>query len=341
MLTMDVFNQDAFSAISLTMAVDRYGYVPTTLGSIPGLVTPAPVATRDVFIERRANAPALIHTSPLGAPPSQKGPDLRDARPFKTKRIARGSRITAEQLQGVRAFGSETELQTLQLEMGRRTLQIRQDFALTKEFYLFNMIQGLFLDADGSQIYSWADEFEQVIPAEVTFGFSASAITATTVREYCAQIRRTMSRNLQGLGGDGFRIVAICGDSFWDALTSCLEVRETYLNWAAAADIRNDLGRPWTAFRYGDINFINYRGTDDQTTLSMPSDLAYIFPVGAGIFQWAMAPAERMEFVSTLGRDMYNWVVLDQQRNMWADLEYASYPLPVCIQPQALASAHL
>ena len=32
---MDVFNQDAFTAVSLTAAVDKFGFVPGLLGSIP------------------------------------------------------------------------------------------------------------------------------------------------------------------------------------------------------------------------------------------------------------------------------------------------------------------
>ncbi|WPP05503.1 major capsid protein [Methylocella tundrae] len=338
MLTMDVFTQNAFSAIEMTMAVDRAGYVPTTLQSIPGLVTPVPVSTEHIFIEARANAPALIQTSPRGSAPSQKSGDIRDARPFKTRRLARASLITASELQGIRAFASQTELKTLQIEIGRRTMKIKQDFALTKENWLLGMVQGLVTDADGSTIYNWATEFGQTIPAEVGFDLANATLPEGSIRLKCAAIRRTMTKNLQGLGGMGFDIVALCGDQFYDQLTSNAEVLNTYKNWAAAADLRNDLGRAWSAFRYGDINFVNYRGTDDGA-IGISTDKAKIFPTGAGIFQWAMAPAETFEFVNTPGRDMYSWVVMDRDRNMWAALEYYSYPLPVCVQPQALASA--
>ena len=73
MLTMDVFNDSAFSGISLTAALDKFDYVPGYLGSIRGLFTPTPVRTTAIWIEERANAPALIQTSPRGAEPKQKG----------------------------------------------------------------------------------------------------------------------------------------------------------------------------------------------------------------------------------------------------------------------------
>ena len=52
MLTMDVFKQDAFSAISMTNAISLVGYVPQFLGSM-GIFETVPVSTTSVFIEPR------------------------------------------------------------------------------------------------------------------------------------------------------------------------------------------------------------------------------------------------------------------------------------------------
>jgi hypothetical protein len=130
MLTMDVFKQDAFSATSLTAAVDKVGYVPGFLGSHTRIVRAAaarPAAYPDVYIESRGTDAALIQTSPRGSPPDQKGGDdaSREARPFRTRRLAQGSRINASELQSIRQFGSETELQQLQTQIARRQFLIR------------------------------------------------------------------------------------------------------------------------------------------------------------------------------------------------------------------------
>ena len=74
MLTMDVFRQDAFSAISMTNAISLVGYVPQFLGSM-GIFETVPVSTTSVFIETRAMGPALIQTDLRGAPPRQVGTD--------------------------------------------------------------------------------------------------------------------------------------------------------------------------------------------------------------------------------------------------------------------------
>jgi len=42
--------------------------------------------------------------------------------------------------------------------------------------------------------------------------------------------------------------------------------------------------------------------------------------------------------VNTLGLPTYSWVVLDEKRDMWADVETFSYPLAVCTMPGALLS---
>jgi hypothetical protein len=340
MLDMNVFTNDAFSATSMTAAVDKMGYVPSTLQGIPGLYTPVPVSTEDIWIEARSNAPALIKTSPRGAPPAQKSGDNRDARGFKTRRLALGSRITAAELQGVRAFGTSSELKTLQVEIARRQMKIKQDFTLTKENMLLGLVQGKAIDSDGSVLYDWATEFNQSIGAEIAFDLANASPASGALRKVCMQVPRYISRKLQGLGGNGVKVVGLCSDSFWDALISHPEVEKTYLSYAAAAELRNDVAVAWSAFRYGDILWVNYRGTDDQT-FGVPTDKVKFFPLNAGIFQFAQAPAERFEFVNTPGQEFYSWIVRDKDRDMWADVEMYSYPLPVCVMPQALTSGRL
>lgn len=341
MLTMDVFKQDAFSATSLTAAVDKIGYVPGFLGSVPNLFVPPPLgqpSTPDVYIESRGTDAALIQTTPRGAPPDQKGSDeaSREARPFRTRRLAQASRITASELQSIRQFGSETELMQLQSAVARRQFLIRRDFELTIENMKLGCIQGLTADADGTTIYDWAAQFGQTIPNEATWTMSAGTSDGST-RTACATAKRSIVRGLKGLGGNAVSVMALCGDNFWDKLVASKEVRETYLATAAAAALREPTA--WESFSYGGITFVNYRGTDNNSTVAVNADKAKFFPVGAGIFQEVYAPAERFGFINTPGQPNYSWIVVDEKRDMWADVEMYSYPLMVCTMPQALYKA--
>jgi hypothetical protein len=335
MLTMDVFRGDAFSAVSLTAAVDKFGYVPGFLGSIPGLIQDVPIRTTDVWVEERANAPALIQTTPRGSAPAQKGGDTRKARSFRTVRLASASRIMAHELQNIRAFGSETELKQLMGEVARRQQKIKQDFDLTNENMRLGVVQGLVVDADGTTITDWYSEMGQSQDSAFSFQFSGTPADGAFLAQ-CNAVNRQVLRRLQGLGGTGVVVHALCDDGFWDSFTKLPEVRETYKYAMQALALQNDFGKAFSSFRYGSIMWHNYRGTDDNSTVTVPANTCKFFPVGAGIFQRALAPAEKFEFVNTPGQEMYSWIVPDRDRDMYADIEAYSYPLYVCTMPQAL-----
>lgn len=335
MLTMDVFKGDAYSATSLTQSLDKMGYTPGFLGSIPGLFVPVPVRTEMIMIEERENAPALIQTSSRGTPPKQKGGDRGKVRAFKTVRLAESSRITASELQGIRAFGSETELKQLDTEIARRQVLIRNDLELTWENLRLGAVLGLVTDADGSTIYDWAAEFGQAIPNEIDFDLDNAAPATGAIRKKCNAVKRSVTKALKGLGGNSVRIGAIVGDGFWDDLVSHPEVEKTYLATTQASDLREGMGGAYESFRYGGITWTNYRGSDDGV-VGVNSDKASFFPIGAGIFQMAMSPGESFEFVNTPGQQVYSNIVLDEKRNTYADVEQFSYPLPVCTMPSAL-----
>ncbi len=339
MLTMDVFNQDAFSAISLSAAINKLDYIPDFLETIPGLFVPDPVRTDMIWIEERETGAVILPFSPRGTAPHQTGGDDRNARAFKTLRFADSSTITASELFGIRAFGSETNLKTLASEITRRQQKMKQNFQLTREYHRLNLVtQAKVLDADGTVKVNWAAEFGQAIPGEVDFDLDNANPESGAVRKKCTDVRRTMQKNLKGVGR-ARAIVGLAGDNFWDDLTAHPEVRETYKNWAAAADLRNGVGKEWSSFKYGEINFVNYRGTDDGATVGVGADKCKFFPVGAGIFRWAMSPGESFEHLGQLGRDTYSRIVVDRDRNAWAAVEAYSYPLPVCTMPQALHQA--
>ena len=344
---MSVFDADAFTAVSLTKAVDYMSFVPSLLGTVPDLFESVPVRTEEVWIERRAYGPALIQTSPRGAPPKQAGGDKRDARAYKTVRLGEASRVTVQELQNIRRFGSEIDLKDLMEEVARRQFKLNADFDLTEENLRLGCVQGVVYDADGSTVLAnWTTEFANnasggrtlTQPSTVLFNFSAG--TLGSVRLNCNSIVRTVRRNLGALDKPNTKIVALCGDNFYDQLTTHPEVRATYLNWTAAAELREGVGEVWKPFPFAGIEFVNYRSTDDGSTVGIPTNNCAIFPRGAGIFQWATAPAEKFEFLNTPGQARYSWIVRDPLRDAWADIEMYSYPLPVCVLPQALMTGH-
>lgn len=335
MASMDIFNSSAFSMTSLTGAVNKVGYKPQLLGSL-NIFEPMPVRTRTVFVDRREGKLTLIPSSPVGAPPKELVVDPRNAVPLKTTRLAEGFTLYAEEIQGIRAFGSETEFAQVQAEYLKRMASVRDDMDLTHEFHRLGALQGLLLDADGTTvIYNYFTEFGVTEAPAINFDLGNANPATGAIRLKTAEVIRSMSRSAGGAFTPGTTIHALAGDGFYDALITHSEVEKTYQNWAAAADLRQD--RTWQAFTYGGITWHNYRGTDDNSTVAIDPDEAKFFPVGAkDVFKKAMAPAEFGPYVNTLGQDTYAMNIPDRDRQAWTRGELYSYPLYFCQRPDVL-----
>ncbi len=335
MASMDIFNNSAFSMTSLTGAVSKVGFKPQLLGQL-GLFEPMPVRSRTVFVDRRNGKMRLIGTSPTGAPPKELQVDPRNAVPLKTTRLAEGFTLYAEEIQGIRAFGSETELAQVQGEYLRRMSSVRDDMDLTHEFHRLGALQGLLLDADGTTvIYDYFSEFGVSQPAVIDFDLDNANPARGALRKKCAEVIRGMKRSAGGNWTPGTKVHSLVGDAFYDDLISHAEVEKTYLNWAAAADLRQD--RSFEAFTFGGITWHNYQGTDDNSTVAINPDEAKFFPVGAkDVFKKAMAPAEFGPYVNTLGQDTYAINIPDRDRQAFTRGELYSYPLYFVQQPEVL-----
>src|SRR5688572_32059032 len=210
MATMDVFKQDAFSTQSLLAAIEKMDHKPQFIGSL-GIFDDKPQRTRAVMIESRNDELALIQTSPVGAPLEQRGADKREIRTFNTVRIAKGSRIMADEIQGIRAFGSETELHQVQVEVARRMRQLQNDVELTWEFHRLGAVQGILLDADGSTLVNFYTAFDVAQPSEVALDLANTA--AGALRPKIEAITRAIIRASKGAFTTGSSIVALCGDN--------------------------------------------------------------------------------------------------------------------------------
>lgn len=341
MAHMDIFKSSAFSMVSLTEALNNAPFQPSFLRDL-NIFAPRPVRTTTVSVEERNGTLSLIQTSERGAPLAEADVEKRKLRDFRTVRIAKHDRIMADSLQNIRAFGSETELSQVIDEINMRMngpTGLMRDIELTWENMMLGAIQGVVVDADGSTIYDYFSEFGITPAAEIDFDLDNASPASGAVRKKCTQVVRQMMRAANGgwIPGRTY-VMALCGDAFWDDLTAHVEIRQTYLNTMEARDLRQGLA--YESFNYGGITWVNYRGTDDGSTVAIHTDKAKFFPVnGNGVFQIAYSPAETFDYVNTPGLPVYALVIPDEKRNAYVDLEVYSYPLPICTRPAMLQSA--
>lgn len=339
MASMDVFKADPFSLIGMLAAIENVDHKPQFLGSL-NLFSSEPQRTRTVQVESQDGVLRLIRTTPIGAPPVTQTRDKRVMRNFNTVRIAKDDVLRADEIQDIRAYGSETELQQVQAEVARRLQKLHDDVELTWEHHRLGAVQGIVLDADGDTLVNYFTEFGVVQPTEVDFAFGT--LTAGQVRPKIeSEIVRPLIRAAKGAFVTGSRIQAVVGDSFWDAFINHAEVRTSFLNWTAAAELRQ--GTAFGSFHFAGVDWTNYRGTDDGTTVAVATDEAKFFPVNApGIFQVAWAPAEFLDVANQPGVPVRPLVLPDPSgRNAFVSIEVYSYPLYLCTRPLTLRRAKL
>lgn len=340
MATLDVFNSDAFSLTSMAQAFRSVDFQPSMMRS-SGIFTPRYIRTEDFYVEQKDGVLSLIASSNRGAPLETRNRQLRTGRSFKTIRIAKGDTVTASELANIRAFGSETELMQVQQEIAERLngpAGLMRDVELTWENHMLTAATlGTVLDADGStELYNWFTEFGITQDTEIDFDLDNASPASGAVRKKCTQVVRQMMKAAKGAWVMGrTRVLALCGDNFWDDLTAHSEIRETYLNTLRAQELQEGLA--YESFTYGGIQWVNYRGTDDGSTVAVGTDKVKFIPTGApGAFEMIFSPGESFEHLGRPGQEVYPMIIPDRERNMYADIEVYSYFTALCTRPKMI-----
>lgn len=334
MPTLDVFQNDAFSLIQLTAAINKAPYKPARIGQL-GLFGEQGITTTHVMVEERDGLLTLVPTSPRGGVPDAIGDTPRRVRSFVVPHLARRSKIMADTIQGVRAFGSETELEVVQRVVDQRLATLRAMLEVTLEYHRMGAIKGVILDADGTTpIYNLFAEFGV---GQQTANMVLQTST-TDVRAKCVAIIRQIEGELGAAMYDGIR--AFCSASFFDALVGHAEVKETF-KYQESPILRQDLRR---GFQFGGITWEEYRGSVGSVSF-IEDGYAYVFPEGVQtengpLFQTNFAPADYLETANTLGLPLYAKQAIDAQFQKFVDLEAQSNPLSLCLRPRAVVKAY-
>lgn len=347
MLSINIFRNDAFTTMAMTSGFERLPYQPDALEAM-NIFTPNPINTTALAVEERDGQLGIIQTSERGSPINdERQMERRKMRYFETPRITQGSTVWASEIQGIRAFfdgnNQITELMQVQDEVARRVAGptgLLNNVRYTKENMRLGAVQGLLLDKDGSLLYNWYDEFQFNVPDTIYFDLASQ--TKNSLRPICNQLTRSIARASKGAMKPSSKIGALCGDGFWDKFTNHVDVEKTFLNWQDAVQLRNGgQGGAFGTFSFSDIEWINYRGSDDNTTIKIPDEEVRFFPLNApGIFEEAMSPAETFDWVNTPGKEFYLIPIFDRDRNMFWRVEVYAYPLFICKRPEVLRKGH-
>lgn len=341
MSVLDVFNSDFFGVVSLTQSLDLKPYKPNWLGSL-GLFQNRGVTTTTAVVEERHGRLSLVKTSARGTNTQTEKQAKRKGIPFLIPHLALCDGLQADDVQNVRAFGTEDQMKTIaQLSLEVMT-QLRDDIEITKEYHRYGAIQGIVLDGDTTtEIYNFFTAFNVVEPTEA---FDLTAATDTgSIKQSCTDVIRLVHKSLGAKTHTG--IIGIAGDEFFDTLVSNVEVKSAYNRWqdnrfARASQISGAQGYTVGAdnmpgFEFGGITFLNSRAAIGNN-LFIPTGVCRFFPTGVpDLFLEINAPADYVETVNTVGMPFY----AKQERMKWdkgIEFEVQSNPLIMPTLPGVL-----
>ena len=332
---MDIFNNDAFSLVNMTQAIQKLPTVPTFLGGF-GIFDEEGVDTNIVSIEQLGETLQIIPTSERGTQPPMGTTDKRTLRNFNIPRVAKGDQIFATEVQGIRSFGTESELETIVQKVAQKQSKLLKEVNMTLELHRLGAIQGILPDGAGGTLYNFFTEFGISQPAEIDFDLDNASPVEGALKDKIQAARRAVLRALGGSAVPGqVRFLWLCGDTFYDQFTSHPEVRTTYKNWEAAAALRGEVGRAFDSFTFGEMEWLNYRGSDDNSTVAIAAGQCKLVILGVpGLYRRFNGPGETMETVNTIGLPLYSMLVRDLQRNMWVQPEVYAYPLHMITRPE-------
>ncbi len=311
---------------AINLIPNRYGKLEQM-----NLFAPKPVRTRQIIVEQREGVLTLLPTLPPGSPGTVGTRGRRNVRSFVIPHIPHDDVVLPEAVQGLRSFGSETELESVSSVMAERLETMRNKHAITLEHLRMGALKGEILDADGSTLYNLFDEF-RIQQKVVNFELGADK---TEVRNKCADVLSMIDESLLGEVMTG--VHCLCSSDFFKALISQKTVKDAYSRWREGIMLINDVR---AGFEFGGITFEEYRGKASDANGEVRSFIkpgeAHVFPVGTlDTFATYFAPADFNETVNTLGQPMY---AKQEPRKFdrGTDVHTQANPLPMCLRPGVL-----
>jgi len=128
MASLDIFHNDAFQLSELTQTIIDIPRIPTMLGD-ENLFEEYGISKTSMMIERNGSGLKLVPTAPRGGLGQSLGRETRKLIHVAAVHLPQRDTIMADEVQNVRAFGSETEVEGVQ-QLVQRQLQIMKGWAL-------------------------------------------------------------------------------------------------------------------------------------------------------------------------------------------------------------------
>lgn len=312
--------RDYFTREELVRALAAAPYTPGALGAM-GIFETVPLSGTTFAVEVETKDSGRILTGyPRGAPRQQTTLDKRVVHTFgvSTTYGDQGNIMADEVLNG-RGAGVAGARALIENRRAKLVSKLRRTIDLTHE----SLRLGCLLS-----------------PASTEFGTAADAVAiavqtdATKLRqEIFNKIILPMEAEMDGLPYGS--PVVLCSDGYWSDLIEAKSIRDTYLNYQAAAELR---GAVVEEFVFGGVTWRRYRGTG---AVKIPANEARAVPTGVPDTFWQLfAPNDTVESVGAgaLGQPYYmgSSELKDSQGVKGWEVSIASHARVLCGRPRLI-----
>ncbi|WPZ23113.1 major capsid protein [Sulfitobacter faviae] len=299
---MEQFNDPQFSVIALTAALNNQPFVPGQIGDL-GIFEEDGVNVTTVEVEEENGVLDLIEPTPRGAPGVTIGDSERNKIPFNMDHFEINDAVYADEVQGVRALGSDDALETIQSRIDSKQERHARAMDNTLEHYRVGAIKGLIVSKSGRVLHNLYDRFGIAVPNAVNLGIGAGEVA--NLGELLDGVTHSVEDDLDA---NYDHLHVLTGRTFHTKMWTQKVVRETFLNTNAAEVLRRGIPR---VFEFGDMVFERYRTgrkakTANNNAAYIADDEARLFPVGVPeMYLTRFGPADYEETVNTIGLPRY------------------------------------
>lgn len=276
-----------YTDVELTEEVNR---IPNVFGLLNALnLAPnEPKGSKYVRIEYRDGQIYVLAATERGGPAEVGAGDTGNGIIIEIPHFPHLDKISVDDIDGVlEVVNGQVTPNSLDAELTRKLVRIRQKHSITREYIRLGMLKGLIKDGKGKTLYDIYNLFDI---AKKTVDFTLGT-EATDIVDKCEEVSDYVTTNLQGETMNA--IEAVVSPTFFSKLIKHPKVEKFWIqaqNAALHTTIRRDRsGGNWgRVFEFGEIVFREYKGTmpirasNGQMTneANVAANKGHAFPVG-------------------------------------------------------------
>lgn len=245
--------------------------------------------------------------------------------------------ISPSDVQGKRAYGSANAEDTTAAVRARKMETIRQAHSWTLELARAKaLMDGSVYAPNGTVSMNWYTEFGLTQQAQdFTFGTGTADMIANG-EAVLSYIQDNLGNGQQMTG-----VIALCSPEFFGKLIQHPSIKTAYQYYQSTQEpLRNRLGGNNTVYRkfeHGGILYIEYRAQYAGQRLITAGEARFL-PLGTDSFKTFYSPANKFDFVNTLGEQAYFFEYASPKGDK-IEIETESNFVNVVRRPQAVVRA--